>query len=135
MAIKNPHVIPLPQEFITPRDGHKKQDCENTAGKRWFNKHGDYFSKDNVTVLGDDLYSRQPLIGSALENGFDYIFVCKYSSHKYMKDWIQEMNATDLNEYSKRIWTGKEHRVHTYRYANAIPLHGGEKKLQLTGLN
>jgi hypothetical protein len=51
VAINNPHVIPLPQEFITPQDGHKKQDCENAAGKRWFNEYGRYwemtFTQDN----------------------------------------------------------------------------------------
>jgi hypothetical protein len=131
VAINNPHVIPLPQEFITPQDGHKKQDCENAAGKRWFNEYGDFFSGRKVTVLGDDLYSRQPLIESALNNGFDYIFVCKYSSHKYLKEWVEVMAPADLQEYSTRIWTGKEHRVHTYRYANAIPLNGGEHSISV----
>jgi hypothetical protein len=28
-------VIPLVPEFIVPQDGHDKQDCENTAAKRW----------------------------------------------------------------------------------------------------
>ncbi len=129
VAINNPHVIPLPQEFITPQDGHKKQDCENAAGKRWFNKYGDFFSERKVTVLGDDLYSRQPLIESAINNGFDYIFVCKYSSHKYLKEWVEVLEPADLQEYSTRIWTGKEHRVHTYRYANDIPLNGGENSI------
>jgi hypothetical protein len=81
--------------------------------------------------LGDDLYSRQPLIESALNNGFDYIFVCKYSSHKYLKEWVEVMEPADLHEYSTRIWTGKEHRVHTYRYANAIPLNGGEDSIRV----
>jgi len=30
----NEHVISLEPEFITPQDGHEKQDCEITAGKR-----------------------------------------------------------------------------------------------------
>ena len=30
-----PQVIPLEPEFIVPQDGHKKQDCERVAGKRW----------------------------------------------------------------------------------------------------
>ncbi len=131
VAIDNPSVIPLPQEFITPQDGQDKQDCENAAGKRWFNKHGDFFSNRNTTVLGDDLYSKQPLIESALSNGFNYLFVCKYSSHKYLKEWIDLMTVEDLCEYTNEIWTGKEQGVFRYRYANSIPLHGGEKAIKV----
>jgi hypothetical protein len=28
-------VISLPPAFITPQDGHAKQDCEQAAAKRW----------------------------------------------------------------------------------------------------
>ncbi len=28
-------VLPLEPEFITPQNGHEKQDCENAAAKRW----------------------------------------------------------------------------------------------------
>ncbi len=33
VASGNPRVLPLEPEFITPQDGHKKQDCENAAAK------------------------------------------------------------------------------------------------------
>ncbi len=29
------HLLPLPPEFIRPRDGDEKQDCEIKAAKRW----------------------------------------------------------------------------------------------------
>jgi len=53
-------VIPLIPEFIVPQDGHDKQDCETTAAKRWVNHYGDEYAVKKVTILGDDLYSRQP---------------------------------------------------------------------------
>ena len=56
----NEHVIALEPEFIIPQDGQEKQDCEIQAGKRWIEKHGEYLAKLGVTILGDDLYSRQP---------------------------------------------------------------------------
>ena len=31
-------VISLPPEFVTPQDGHEKQDCETAAAKRWISK-------------------------------------------------------------------------------------------------
>ncbi len=42
-VIVSPHqsqVIPLVPEFIVPQDGYDKQDCENTAAKRWLLQHG-----------------------------------------------------------------------------------------------
>jgi hypothetical protein len=35
VAPGNPRVIPLEPAFITPQDGHEKQDGENAAAKRW----------------------------------------------------------------------------------------------------
>ena len=74
-------VIALPPEFIMPQDGHAKQDCERVAGKRWIAKHAKHVAPYGVTLLGDDLYSNQPLCKLALENGFNFIFVCKPDSH------------------------------------------------------
>ena len=55
------HVIPLVPQFIVPQDEPDKQDCENAAAKRWLAQQGPRLSSLNVTVLGDDLYCRQPL--------------------------------------------------------------------------
>ena len=61
VAVGNSNVIPLPIEFITPQDGHDKQDCENAASKRWMEKHENSFKNHKITILGDDLYSRRPI--------------------------------------------------------------------------
>ncbi len=50
-------VINLPPEFITPQDGHDKQDSENAAAKRWFKQHGSEYKELGITITGDDLYS------------------------------------------------------------------------------
>jgi hypothetical protein len=54
-------VISLAPEFVTPQDGHEKQDCEVTAAKRWIETHSSEFSGEQITFLGDDLYSHQPM--------------------------------------------------------------------------
>jgi hypothetical protein len=54
-------VSALPPEYIMPQDGHAKQDCERAAGKRWLSKHAAQVAPHGVTLLGDDLYSNQPL--------------------------------------------------------------------------
>ncbi len=40
VAPGNPRVLPLEPEFVTPQDGHQKQDCENAAAKRWLAQFG-----------------------------------------------------------------------------------------------
>ena len=70
-------VINLPPEFITPQDGHDKQDCENAAAKRWFKQHGPEYKELGITITGDDLYSNQPLCVATLAAGFNFVYVCK----------------------------------------------------------
>jgi hypothetical protein len=59
-------VISLAPEFMTPQDGHEKQDCEVAGAKRWIDLHKQDFNVDSVTLLGDDLYSRQPMCETVL---------------------------------------------------------------------
>ena len=35
----------------------------------------------HVTLLGDDLYSKEPFCSLALQQGFNFILVCKPDSH------------------------------------------------------
>ncbi|VEP18112.1 hypothetical protein H1P_6960003 [Hyella patelloides LEGE 07179] len=67
-------VISLEPEFIEKQDGHKKQDCENAAVKRWLNKNPSEKYENPVTLLGDDLYSRQPICELALSKDYNFIF-------------------------------------------------------------
>ena len=71
-------VIALFQEFITNKDGDEKQDCEINATKRWL----DTFDilkflkkKYKVIILGDDLYSRYPMIQKIIDKGHSFILV------------------------------------------------------------
>ena len=63
--------ISLIPEFITPQDGHEKQDCENAAAKRWIGTYGGTLEPLGVTITGDDLYSRQPFCQSILGEGLE----------------------------------------------------------------
>jgi len=65
--------IPLAPEFITPQDGSKKQDCEINAGKRWMDDFRRRHKKVSATLLGDDLFSRQPMCEQAAEQAELYI--------------------------------------------------------------
>lgn len=121
-------VIALPPEFITPQDGHEKQDCEQMAAKRWLASHARRYS--DVTFLGDDLYCKQPLCELVLSYGCNFIFVCKPDSHKTLYEWIDGLAAAgELHQFSHRRWNGRFHELHTYRYANDVPLREGENAL------
>ena len=85
----NKRVICLEPEFVHPQDGREKQDCENTAAKRWLKGAGSRYVPYGVTILGDDLYCKQPLCESMLSLGYDFILTCKYTSHKYLAEWIE----------------------------------------------
>lgn len=129
VAPGNDKVIALEPEFIIPQDGHKKQDCENAAAKRWIQNHGAQYSPHNVTILGDDLYSRQPICEIILEQGFNFILVCKPDSHKTLYECLE--GAEGIKALVIRRWTGKRREIDTYRFINQIPLCDVEKALEV----
>lgn len=135
-VIVAPHrnlAIPLRVEFLSPQDGHDKQDSEPAAAKRWLNKNGEFYNTGNVTLLGDDLYSRQPFCRKALLYNFHFIFVCKPTSHPTLYDWIDLLakgagvpSKTTRQKNKKGKW-----ETHTVRYANNVPLIDGEGVLHV----
>ncbi|MDZ7698863.1 MAG: ISNCY family transposase [Deltaproteobacteria bacterium] len=125
-------VISLPPEFIAPQDGHNKQDCENAAAKRWITQYAPVYGDLGITILGDDLYCRQPLCSLILDNGLHFILVCKPDSHKTLYQWVDELEAMDAVEtLVEKIWTGKSHHIYTYRFVNQVPLRDGENALEV----
>ncbi len=132
VAPGNNKAISLPPEFIVPQDGHNKQDCENAAAKRRITQYAPIYKKLGITVLGDDLYCKQPICTLTLENELDFIFVCKPDSHKTLYQWLEEMQALQAIEtVVEKRWTGKTHHIDTYRFINQVPLRDGEDALQV----
>ena len=131
VAPGNNNVIALQPEFITPQDGHKKQDCENAAAKRWIRRHSQEYNKFGFTILGDDLYCKQPLCKLMLKHHFDFILVCKPDSHKTLYQWIEELDSSDINTLKVKRWTGKRHEIDTYRFVNNVPLKDAENALHV----
>jgi len=126
------HVIDLPPEFITPQDGSDKQDCELAAAKRWLDKHGGRYAPLGVTILGDDLYCRQPFCEQVRSAGYHFIFTCKPDSHKTLYEWIEGLEKIGaIKKKVVRRWTGKRHEVDTYRYVSDLPLKAGENALKV----
>lgn len=117
------HVLPLPPEFITPQDGHDKQDCENAAAKRWVRQSAAHYRATGITILGDDLYSNHPVCQVLVEERLPFILVCKPESHPTLYQALaQRERGKDLHQVTVRQHTAHGLIRHTYRYATQLPL-------------
>ncbi len=128
VAPGNNKVLNLPPEFITPQDGHDKQDSENAAAKRWFKQHGPEYKELGITISGDDLYSNQPLCEATLSAGFNFVYVCKPGTHKTLYNRVAELELEGAVKtvVVKRWVGGKLYQTDTYRFVNQVPLRDGE---------
>jgi hypothetical protein len=123
-------VIALAPEFIMPQDGHEKQDCERVAGKRWMDKHAKQVAPYGVTLLGDDLYSNQPLCELALQKGFNFLFVCKPDSHVKLYERLAFWQHTHaMKEVERRRRGSRFTEIMLYRYINDVLLKDGQDAL------
>jgi hypothetical protein len=119
-------VFPLLAEPIQNSDGNRKQDCEINAGKRLIANLKKEYPKMGLIITGDDLFSRQPMIECVREKGFNFFFVAKPKSHKYLWEWVNDYK--ELPEI--RIIT-KNGNVLLYQWMNNVPLHGGDKSIHV----
>lgn len=125
-------VLSLPPEFITPQDGHDKQDCEPVAAKRWLQKHQSWFEPGTITLLGDDLYSRQPMCEWACQRGYHYIFGCLPNSHRSLYEWLNFLEANgEIQQVQHRQRHGKDWHLYSYRWLNQIPLRDEQPAIQV----
>jgi hypothetical protein len=128
----NETVISLEAEFIVPQDGHEKQDCEIQAAKRWVEKWGDFYAQRGVTILGDDLFSREPFCRTLKDKHFHFILVCKPDSHPQLHQSVDFLQANGvLGTQKVRRWIGKYAELSTYRYSNQLRLTGEPEALEV----
>jgi hypothetical protein len=135
-------VIALEPEFITPQDGHEKQDCEQAAIKRWVKKHAKQFAPWSVTVLTDDLHCHQPTCQLLTDHEMYFILTCKEESHSALYEELALLARVEgaIGSKSVRRWNGRYHECWRYRWAESLPLRRGEDALlvnwcELTILN
>ncbi len=120
-------VIPLIPEDITPQDGKGKQDCEREAAKRWLKGNGRQYATLGITIVGDDLYSCQPICQAIVDAGMHCILTCKRESHPALYEWVDRLEAgRDKDALVTKRWTGTYHEATTYHWANHVPLKDGK---------
>jgi hypothetical protein len=128
----NEHVVALEPEFIRPQDGNEKQDCEIEAGKRWVSQYGDFYARQHVIILGDDLFSRQPFIQALKDKKLHFILVCKPDSHLALYEMVTFLESNGaIDSHQKRHWNGRFGEIYTYRYTNNLPLRGDQETLEV----
>ena len=118
-------MIALFQEFISNEDGNVKQDCEVNASKRWLDKFTLFTKKYKLIILGDDLYSRVPMINKIREKGHSFILVCKETSHKILYKQIETFKLANSHKTltMTRMHNGKKQFL-VYNFINELLLTG-----------
>jgi hypothetical protein len=100
------------------------------AAKRWINRHTELLGHGEVTLLGDDLYSRQPMGELVINQGFHYIFTGLPESHIALYDCLEYLNANgEISHLTIRIRHGRQWHFYNDRWANNIPLRDTQPAL------
>lgn len=118
------HVLPFMAEEISNTDGSTKQDCEQNASKRLLDRLKATYPRFDFIIGGDDLYSREPTIRRIIKHNWSYIFTAKHSSHKIMKEYL------DNNPNGMRLLTRKDKKTQkkfVYEWMENVPLTGNKE--------
>lgn len=81
-----------------------------------------------------ELYCQEPFCRSVLNKELEFILVCKPGSYNTLYSWIDEFDhhgAVRTVVYKR--WTGKRHKIDTYRTMNAVPLVDADDALVVNG--
>jgi len=119
-------VLPLPPEFIVPRaefivprDGAEKQDCERNAAKRWLARHSPAVGHLRPVFLGDDLFACQPIVAAIRDAASNFIFTCKPTSHQTIAEYL---HGAELQEHRQTTCKRGKRTTTVYRWLSAVPL-------------
>jgi hypothetical protein len=118
-------VMAVMAEMIGNGDGGQKRDCELTAAKRLLQRHGAEYWWLKPALLGDDLYAHEPFYRQVQETGYGFIFTCKDTTHRWLKE---TMDNSEREELTHREWNGRYHMVYNYRWENRVPVRYEERE-------
>ena len=126
-------VVCLEPEFITPQDGHNKQDCEQQAIKRWVKRNARHFAPWKITVLTDDLHAHQPVCELLRAHRMHFILTCRVESHPTLYEELELLTGVAGAVSTRRVrrWNGRFHEEWTYQWAEHLPLRGDAKTLHV----
>lgn len=110
-------VIPLAPEPIIKGDGDTKNDCERNAAKRLLIDFRREHPKLKVLIVEDALASNYPHLSLLDSLKMDYIVGVKPGDHRYLFDWINDLNPQVYTE------TDEKGVQHIFRCYTDVPLN------------
>jgi hypothetical protein len=127
------HVICLEPEFMTPQDGHEKQDCEQQAIKRWITRNAARFAPGSVTILTDDLHCHYPLCALLEEHQMHYILTCKEPSHAALYEEVHFLEKREgaVSTLVVKKRRGKCREDWIYRWVEQVPIRADLKTVMV----
>ncbi len=115
-------VIPLMPEEIRNTDGHEKQDCEVNAAKRLIPAMKKDHPRLKLIIVGDGIYSKQPMIEEVVDKEWSYIFVARPDDHAVMYRHLENVPMRQ-----KTVVDEKNGKTHVYEWSNCVPLNGNKE--------
>lgn len=104
--------LSIATEFIENESGsYSKQDCEIKASKRLAEKLKKSFPRLPICLLGDSLYSCEPLYEVCKQNNWKFIFRFKEGRAKTLWSEFEEIKKIEC------------HKVRNHKYVNDIEYH------------
>lgn len=85
-----------------------------------------------MTLLGDDLYNRQPLCQTARKHGYGFIFLCLPSSHEELYEWLEDLErAGDIHSYEVSCCQNSQPFHDQFRDVNRVPWRAQQPALEV----
>ena len=119
------NVIPLCPEMIQNPDGHKKNDCERNASKRFIENFRREHPHLKVIVVEDGLASNAPHIQLLEEKNLKYILGAKPGDHEHLFKLLEE--SEDVEYFEIKDETGS---LHQFRFINGVGLNKSHPDVQ-----
>lgn len=122
-------IIPLMPEEIRNSDGTEKQDCEINAGKRFIKQLRQDFPHLNITIGGDGLNSKQPMIEVLRDKRMNFILVAKPDDHIILMTEFEAQRK--LGEVKSIRVQQEDGSLHVYDWINKIDLNGKDQSVEV----
>jgi hypothetical protein len=110
-------VLLVRSEFIVPRDGAEKQDCERNTAKPWLARHSAAVGHLRPVYLGDDLFACQPIVAAIQDAGGHFILP---ASRFLIRP--EYLHGAELREHRQTIYKRGKHTTTVYHRLSAVPL-------------
>jgi hypothetical protein len=124
-------VIPLFPENILRQDGATKNDCEQNAAKRFYEKLRQDYPELPFVVNGDALYADGPHLLELQKYNLRYIIVAKPTDlpflFKQLNRAIKQGRATEL--FLEDAQNPKV--IHAFRYTEQLPLNQAHQQIRV----